>query len=356
MRLSRDFSTFLDLLRVSAALTVFLGHLTGFDHGSRALQGFTEVSHSAVIVFFVLSGYVITWSAQREGGGVDFAIDRAARIYSVAVPALLLAFLLDLARHAYDPSAEVALYQLSQPWKYVPFFLAFGTDFWFLNETAFSDVPYWSLCYEVWYYVVFGLVFFGRGRWWRIGLPLLALAVMGPRLWLLFPVWLLGAAIYALHGRLRLTVGRARLLLAAALVAVVLVKAWGTEAVVNSWFDQVLGGFPDERLRYSRFVLGDYGFALFAGLAIFAARDAGLDFLARCQPPIKVLASISFSLYLTHYPLLAAAAVAFPGSPVRIAAVALIGAAVFGIVFERRKDLARRLLRTGLRRLQPAPG
>jgi peptidoglycan/LPS O-acetylase OafA/YrhL len=353
--LSREFSAFLDLLRVVAALVVFLGHLAEPAFGGAALTVFTAVSHSAVIVFFVLSGYVITWSARRDACGVDFAIDRAARIYSVALPALLLAFLLDTARLAYDPAAAVAAYQLAQPWKYLPFFLAFATDFWFLNEGAFSDTPYWSLCYEVWYYVVFGLVFFGRGWRWRAALPLLALAAMGPRLWLLFPVWLLGSAIQALHRRARLPTGRARLLLAGALVAIALLKAGGVEAAVNSWLDGALGGFPDEGLRYSRFVLGDYCFATIVGIVILAARDAELTLLARWRGPIKALASVSFSLYLTHYPLLLAAAAIFPASPVRIAAVTLSCVAIFGLVFERHKEFVRRILRRALRRPPPAP-
>jgi peptidoglycan/LPS O-acetylase OafA/YrhL len=354
--LSKEFSSFVDLLRVVAALVVFLGHLAAPEYGAGWLAPFAAASHSAVIVFFVLSGYVITWSARRSAGGGDFAIDRAARIYSVAVPAVLLAYLLDTARLAFDPAAAVAVYQLTQPWKYLPLFLTFTNDFWFLNEDAFSIVPYWSLCYEVWYYVVFGLVFFGRGRWFRIVLPTLALAAMGPRLWLLFPIWLLGSAVDALHRRVRLPVGRARLLLAVGLIGMVLLKAGGAEAAIHSWLEAALGGFPDERLRYSRFVLGDASFAIFVGLVIFAARDAELTLLVRWRAPIKALASVSFSIYLTHYPLLLAAAALFPGSPVRIAAVTLLCVAIFGLVFERNKDVVRRILRSGLRRQQPAPG
>jgi peptidoglycan/LPS O-acetylase OafA/YrhL len=354
--LSKEFSSFLDALRIVAALVVFLGHLARPEFGGEALTAFAGISHSAVIVFFVLSGYVITWSARRGASGADFAIDRAARIYSVAVPALLLALLLDLVRLAHDPAAPVRVYQLTQPWKYLPLFLAFATDFWFLNEDAFSNVPYWSLCYECWYYVVFGLVFFGRGRWWRVVLPLLVLAAMGPRLWLLFPVWLLGSAIQALHGRTKLPVGRARLLLAGALLAIVLLKAGGGEAALDAWVDAALGGFPTARLRYSRFFLGDYCFAALAGIVIFAARDAGLTLLARWRTPIRALASVSFSLYLTHYPLLLAADAFFPRSPAALAAITLACVGVFGLVFERRKDLVQRILRGGLRRLQPAPG
>ena len=33
-------------------------------------------------------------------------------------------------------------------------------EVWFVSITSFSNVPYWSICYEMWYYVAFGLVMF----------------------------------------------------------------------------------------------------------------------------------------------------------------------------------------------------
>ncbi|KPQ22409.1 MAG: two component transcriptional regulator, LuxR family, partial [Porphyrobacter sp. HL-46] len=50
----------------------------------------------AVIVFFVLSGLVIAHVAQEKPGGIGrFAFDRATRLMSVALPALVLGFALD---------------------------------------------------------------------------------------------------------------------------------------------------------------------------------------------------------------------------------------------------------------------
>ena len=95
---------------------------------------FFTLAHSAVVVFFVLSGYLIAWTAQRDKSAVDYLINRAARIYSVALPALVLTYLLDIA-------TGTITYQTLQPWKYAPLSLAFATDFWFLNEGAFSNVP-----------------------------------------------------------------------------------------------------------------------------------------------------------------------------------------------------------------------
>jgi len=100
MQLRRDFSAFLDLVRLTAAVFVFLGHLSDRRFGGEALPPFLTLAKSSVIAFFVLSGYVISWSAKRDGHALDFAINRAARIYSVALPAVLLTWAVDLALQA----------------------------------------------------------------------------------------------------------------------------------------------------------------------------------------------------------------------------------------------------------------
>jgi peptidoglycan/LPS O-acetylase OafA/YrhL len=106
MRLSKEFSTFLDLLRFTAAAIVFLGHLSDASLGGESLRFFLPLAKSAVIAFFVLSGYVVSWAATQEGGASDYAINRMARIYSVAVPALLLTWAIDLVLLAYHPMSS----------------------------------------------------------------------------------------------------------------------------------------------------------------------------------------------------------------------------------------------------------
>jgi peptidoglycan/LPS O-acetylase OafA/YrhL len=112
---------------------------------------------------------------------------------------------------------------------------------------------------------------------------------------------------------------------------------------VNDAFDTALGGLAKGYLRYSRYVLGDYLFAGFIALAIVAARDADLVALGRCRVPIAAAASVTFSLYLTHFPLLLAFSTVFPGDPLAIGAATLACAVAFGMVFERNKAAARRI-------------
>src|SRR4051812_37731006 len=127
--MKRDLSAFLDLTRILAAATVFLGHLAGPQFGGETLSVFGEQRHSAVIVFFVLSGFVIAWAAARDGSTREYVINRATRICSVALPALALTWAIDnfLIRHY--PGTILSLYQHEAVWKYLPLFLTFSTDF-----------------------------------------------------------------------------------------------------------------------------------------------------------------------------------------------------------------------------------
>jgi peptidoglycan/LPS O-acetylase OafA/YrhL len=347
--MQRDLSAFLDLTRILAALTVFLGHLGNPRFGGEVLSFFEDQRHSAVIVFFVLSGFVIAWAAKRDGSPRAYIINRAARIYSVALPALAVTWAIDNFLINYYPGTLHAVYQHAAIWKYLPLFLTFSTDFWFLSEDALSNIPYWSLCYEVWYYILFGVLVFGRGKWrWVIASGILLL--VGPRLWLLWPVWLTGAGIYRLP---LLSVKNSRLLLCLSLLSLVALKMGGVEDLLNDAVNQLTGGFAQERLRYSQFFVGDYLIALAIAGAIHAARGAGLSMLARLRTPLAAVASITFSMYLVHFPLFLFFGALFPRKVLVIGLLSLAGIVIFGIIFERNKTLLRRAL-TALWPLRPA--
>lgn len=87
-------SAFLDVLRIAAALVVFVNHLAQF-WSPRTFAVTAPVAHGAVVVFFVLSGYVIAYSTlAREQSVRRCAVARLSRLYSVVIPALLLTWLL----------------------------------------------------------------------------------------------------------------------------------------------------------------------------------------------------------------------------------------------------------------------
>jgi peptidoglycan/LPS O-acetylase OafA/YrhL len=97
-------SLYLDALRFGAAFTVFLSH-----YGTGRISGgmfwyLADYGRTAVLVFFVLSGYVIAWVTEaREPTIEEYALSRAARLYSVIIPAFILTAALDYTGRAIDP-------------------------------------------------------------------------------------------------------------------------------------------------------------------------------------------------------------------------------------------------------------
>ena len=110
--LSPEFSVYLDAIRFLAAATVLAAHLTfpEFTGGLFQYQG--KMAGEAVAAFFVLSGYVISYVAvEKELTLRDFAVSRLARVYSVALPAIVLAIVVDLLAMHFQWHRNVPLYQ-----------------------------------------------------------------------------------------------------------------------------------------------------------------------------------------------------------------------------------------------------
>jgi peptidoglycan/LPS O-acetylase OafA/YrhL len=299
--LDPGFSLYLDLVRGLAALAVVAAHF-GYFHmlGAAQVARIPDFGREAVMAFFVLSGFVIAWSARHKHRTLaDYAAARAARLYSVVLPVLLLAFALAaLAQQARGLPVDGG-YELRQPWFYIPFHLAFQGDIWGFVERPPWLVPYWSLDYEAWYYVLFGCAVFlqGRRRWLAVTIVLL---IIGPRLWLLLPVWLSGVALYRWQQGHVLGRGVAR---AGWLLTVVLVGVWGCcdpepwlRAVAQEWWP-----FPAIRMGSADRVLADYPVALLVWINFACARHAGFGaLLSHAARPIRFLAAHTFTLYLSH--------------------------------------------------------
>jgi len=230
------------LVRLALAVAVVVSHAGSVGSGSildeplTAWTGFTLGEH-AVNGFFAVSGFLVTMSFDRRGPR-DYTLARALRILPGLVAAtLVVSFLLGPAMSSL-PLTEY----LRDPglWRFVK-----GTLTTFKSSAAlpgvFTDNPYrsplgtvWTLKYEVLCYggvLVAGLAGLVRQRW---VLPTLALALtlalvaaeirFAPlskhwetnlRLPLIFCV---GAALYALRDRVRLSVLVVTAVLAAGLV------------------------------------------------------------------------------------------------------------------------------------------
>jgi peptidoglycan/LPS O-acetylase OafA/YrhL len=296
--LDHAFSLYLDLVRIAAACAVVMAHF-GYFHifDDSQIARIADLGREAVIAFFVLSGFVIAYSAEQRNPTLrDYAAARCARLYSVVLPLLLLAFALSALAAACGVRVSGG-YQLLKPWLYIPFHLLFLGELWGFVEAPPWLLPYWSLNYEAWYYVLFGAVFYLKGRMRLLGLAVFAL--MGPKLWLLLPLWVSGVLLY--RWQKTHTVDR-RVARAGWALTLVLLAVW-------AWYDpeprlrqvaQAAWPFHGMRMGSADRVLADYTVGMLV-LANFAcARHAGFGLLLRAARPIRVLSAHTFTLYLSH--------------------------------------------------------
>lgn len=352
--MDKAFSTYLDAVRFLAACLVYLWH-----SNQRALiepvVPFSGYGHSAVIVFFVLSGFVIAYVTDtKETTWQSYAASRVSRIYSVAVPALLLTPLLDAAGRSLHPALYA--YPFDQFAVRMLASLAMLNEIWFVSITPFSNAPYWSVAYEAWYYVIFGLAVFlpRRVRW--LALALLA-ALLGPKVLLLLPIWLAGVGLYHWQAPRGWPFGRSCAIAIATLAGIVAFHQAGIGGLCNRGFEQLAGKWLYRELAFSKFFVGDYLLCLlvvgnFAAMRNVAPRLG--RWMSSIEQPVRVLAGYTFTLYLLHQPLLLFWAAVLRGDPQSwmpwIGVTVLTGLSVLGIgrFTEQRRQPLRAALHTRL--------
>lgn len=292
--LSETFSLYLDLTRFVAALMVVLAHYLQYNIISGDVASLIpSLGREAVVVFFVLSGFVIAYvTGNRVTTGREYIVARCGRIYSVVLPTLVLGWLLAEALGNY------ALYQLAKPHVYIPLHLLFLSQSWNLSEVPPLLAPFWSLCYEVWYYALFGVTYYLKG-WVRIAGVTAVLGIMGFKLWLLLPVWLSGVGLYHLQARLALAQSTARLGLAISLLLLAIYNLAATEVMLRN-LAVTFWPFPSFPLGSSERFLGDYLVCVLVVVNFLCARFAGLSGLLKFGKQIRAMASYTFTLYLAH--------------------------------------------------------
>lgn len=296
--LSEPFSLYLDLARFLAAVLVVCAHYLQHKVASGGIAYFLPgMGREAVVIFFVLSGFVIAYTTQRRAASAgEYVAARFGRIFSVVIPTLILAIFCSLLLAGLS-RAELG-YQFARPYVYLPLHLLFLGQSWTLSEVPPLLGAYWSLCYEVWYYVIFGLAYYLRG-WVRGASIGLALAVMGFKLWILLPVWLSGVALFHLQARYSMPKTIAR----TGFIATLLLLGWYNLSNAEA-FLRTIGiaawPFPDLGLGSAERYLADYVVAAIVVGNFWCARFVGLACLNRCGKKIRAAASYTFTLYLGH--------------------------------------------------------
>ena len=305
-------SLYLDLVRALAAFFVVLDHApTLFDMPHTPMWG-----HQAVVVFFVLSGYVISYvSDTKEPTGRAFVVARLARLWSVLVPAMVLTVACEVAGRGLGTDARgFGTSPVDHPVIRVAAVLVFLSETW-VSILPLSNGVVWSLCVEFWYYMIFAAWMFIPVGWTRTAVLVVALLLSGFKALLLLPVWLMGVALHRWQRPRRLGPGYALAswTIGAVVIAWVLafrVYDWPIEAtrmVVNPWLFQ--------HLAQARAFWFDWFLGFFVAANLFGARALTrylpLRFAARA---IRWCAGISFAAYLFHMPLLHLSAAFLPRS------------------------------------------
>lgn len=301
--MNRAFSIYLDLVRFGAACLVFMYHSNQRWLVADILP-LSEYGHASVVVFFVLSGFVIAWITDvKESDWRSYSASRLARVFSVVVPALAVCLLLDgIGRRLWAVPYE------GYPFDNIPVRLAGSAamlnEIWFVSITSLSNVPFWSVTYEFWYYVLFALVtFLPRPiAWWTaFGLCL----VLGPKIVLLAPIWLLGVLLYRWRALQHMPLAWAWMAVATSTVLIIALHLSGFFAGISVQFEGLIGKFAYRQLTFSKFFVADYllgllVFAHFAGMRRVAPKL--MPFLGAVARPVKWLAGYTFTLYLLHQP------------------------------------------------------
>jgi peptidoglycan/LPS O-acetylase OafA/YrhL len=307
-------SVHLDALRGIAAVGVCLNHLrdlllsdySQLSHPSRLLEVFylaTGLGAEWVIVFFVLSGYLVGGSVLRSfatdrWSWRSYLLSRMTRLYAVLIPALLLGGMLDFAGiHHFGTAGIYGGNAGTHELRYaVQTHLNVKTllgNYLFLQGIRVpvfgSNGPLWSLANEFWYYLAFPFMVFvlaWKSSMVRRVLSLAALTMIvlfvGPAISLLGLIWLMGAVIHFLPS-MRIERPFLRRLLP--------VLAVGACAGTLAW------------CKYSRFNLNFYLLGAVVTGMIYVFLSCSHAAVSRSyQWTAHALSRSSYTLYLVHLP------------------------------------------------------
>jgi len=161
----------LDAIRGFAAIYVMLSHLSSNHlHLQRSWLGQPfRFAQEGVLLFFLLSGFVIYYSWDLNSGRKSFSTffyKRFRRIYPIFFLALLLAFVISGGKypfHFWNLAGNLFMLQ------------GFEADHGFRAVPFMGNGPLWSLSYEWWFYMLFFLLY----RYFSVRLQRAAVMVLG---------------------------------------------------------------------------------------------------------------------------------------------------------------------------------
>lgn len=336
--MTRGLSIWLDALRVLATIIVVLSHVAypRFTRGDYIFMRELNLGSDSVIVFFVISGMVIAYAAGRDNQLSTYAFNRITRLLSVLLPALLLTFVLDQIGQRIGPEAYTSFYYPAPLSELLARGLSMSNEWGVFERIRLgTNGPLWSLSYEAAYYILFAAAFFLSGLR-RVVVLMLIVMVVGPRVLLLMPAWLMGVWLWnwvASGGPARLPLVRARTF------------AWGAPLlyVVCQWAQvpdmlaiETAGFFAPQNYRYILAFSDEFVWNALLGI-LTALHIMGMARLLQSyegnHPRVRWWAGASFSIYVTHYPALHLIDAAFPAETLARDGLLVGGSILVGLVF-----------------------
>jgi peptidoglycan/LPS O-acetylase OafA/YrhL len=169
------------------------------------------------------------------------------------------------------------------------------------------------------------------------------LAMVGPGIAILFPIWLAGVLAYRWRGR------------APWWLAGIGFGGAAVVAFIGHRHGQIYDAFELSAARMTDFAK-DYGVGLAFALGLVGVTGGRMPTILRIGRPVRWLAGATFALYLFHLPLIrfAVAVSPWPASAWGTRGMVLVGVPVAVLLLAELTERRKAAWRNGLRRLVPA--
>lgn len=299
--------TLLESIRGFAAIYVALGHWLVLTAGNPHLVvAFFKFGQEAVILFFLLSGFVIFYAHQKHPNEAlsQYFIKRFRRIYFPLVCAMVVSVI--FASHVIDYK-ELAgtLLMLQDSRRTKPGNIAYS---------FMGNLPLWSLSFEWMFYMLFPFVFPVIGKSRRRGHLIGIFSLINLVAYIIFPNHIFVVCAYFLIWWTGLEMGeyffgdraksQHRILSIYYIITLLILAgvAYYNQHVLHSLLEA--GTYPLLLIRH-------FAFAFVCMLLTFHATALTKKALTLLRP-FAVLAPISYGIYILHYPIFIQTTFALP--------------------------------------------
>ena len=201
-----QYSVFIHCWRTLATLAVFIGHATRpdvlFD------VDFSPIGRATIPTFLIVSGYFTTMSFAHGGRFFKKVAKRYFNMWVFFVPASVLVLGMDFylisvdsvitQRDKFDP--DMSLGRIA---KDICAMLTFSGEYWApstFGQGVFSNEAFWTMDYIMGYTVATAALYLLSG-WIRVIGLIIIIAIVGPTIVLLSPLWFAGVLAYEIHRR-----------------------------------------------------------------------------------------------------------------------------------------------------------